>query len=92
MGSGHIADAIQLHKPKLLDNFEDVGVAGRSLGEALQIEPQSAGLSIGNSNSHARSEQRSIGKSIAKPEAQPPVAGQQSLSQNGSFSAFLYIT
>ena len=76
MGSAHIADAIQLHKPKLLDNFEDVGVAGRSLCKALQIKPKSAGLSIGNSNSHARSEQRSIGKSIAKPETQPRVAGQ----------------
>lgn len=68
MGSGHIADAIQLHKPKLLDNFEDVDVVGRSLGKALQAKPQSAGFSIGYSNCHARSEQRGIGKSIAKPE------------------------
>lgn len=64
MGSGHIADAVQLHESKLFDNFEDVSVAGRSLCKALHIKPQSTCLSIGNSNSHARSEQRSIGKSM----------------------------
>lgn len=48
MGTGEIANTIELNIAELIENVREIRRAERGLGQALRVKPEPSGLTIGN--------------------------------------------
>ena len=48
VGAGHVADGVDLYEAQIADDLQCVGLAGLGLDDAVGVQPEGAGLAVGD--------------------------------------------